>query len=671
MFNKKKQIKTLTVWIILIIIWINLFHFVFLQNGVSFDYLIFDLLLNKVYRQSSNPKIHYLLISNNTYSDLFRSNVIDRDKISEAVILLEKLGVEQIIFDIIFAHPSNPKSDNALAKVFNEYGNIIQPVSLINNQEQICLDKFNDNKIIDIQPHLKYSHPDQIILPNSKFLPKNMALGHISDNSDNDGVMRHTRLIIKNDSAFIPSLSLASFLMLMNDSINTFRYIENEFILINNKIRVPVDHLGRTIVPFFAKWGEDFDAITLEYFMELAGDDSENMKLRNSFNGKIVVISDISAGAADIYPTPISKLTPLVMLHASMLNALLNNKFISQIRLSDRIIILNFLLFVLFSLFFKQKRYYFLLSFLCSIGFLSLLTIILFMQGHFLFFISILISLTISFTLGFLLIEYISMNEKKIIELDNYRKSFEMLETKKILMNLLPKNQFSFKDYEISAYISSAEEVGGDFFDYYQVNGELKIFLADGSGHGLQAGLLIVSLKTILNSMELYNPSQTLFKINNILKEIHFSKLFLCLSMISIREENISFSVAGLPPIIHYKAKSNELCSYHHKNIPLGIKHDFQFIESSIELGKNDILFVYTDGLNELFNAKKEMLGFERIKETILKCSSKTINNIVSELEDLINNWKKNTLQNDDITFLVLKKNKTLLNSQTLLKFKI
>lgn len=657
MFNKKKQIKTLTIWIILIIIWINLFHYVFLPIGVSFDYLILDLLLNKVHKQSSNPKIHYLFITDNTYSDLFRSNAIDRIKISEAVILLEKLGVEQIIFDIIFAHPSNTKGDNALAKVFNEYDNIVQPVSLINNQEQICFDKLNENKIVYIQNHLKYSFPDQITLPNSKFLSKNMALGHISDNSDNDGVMRHTRLIIKNDSAFIPSLSLASFLKLMNDSINSFRCIENEFILINNKIRVPIDHLGRTIVPFFAKWGEDFDAITLEYFMELAGDDSENMKLRNSFNGKIVVISDISAGAADIYPTPVSKLTPLVMLHTSMLNALLNNKFISQIKLSDRMIILNFLLIFLFSFYFKQKRYYFLLSFLGSIVLLSLLTIILFVQGYFLFFISILISLTISFTLGFLLIEYVSMNEKKIIELDNYRKSFEMLETKKILLNLLPKNQLSFMDYEISAYISSAEEVGGDFFDYYQVNGELKIFIADGSGHGLQAGLLVVSLKTMLKSLELNNPSQTLIKMNNILRDIHFSKLFLCLSIISIRKENISFSIAGLPPIIHYKAKSNELCSYHHKNLPLGIKSGFQFIESSVELGKNDILFVYTDGLNELFNAKKEMLGFERIKETVLKCSSKTSDKIVYEFEDLINNWKKNTLQNDDITFLVIKKN--------------
>lgn len=657
MFNKKKQIKTLTIWIILIIIWINLFHYVFLPNGGTFDYLIFDLLLNKVYKQSSNPKIHYLLITDNTYSDLFRSNVIDRSKISEAIILLEKLGVEQIIFDIIFAHPSNPKGDDALAKVFNEYDNIVQPVSLINNQEQICFDKLNENRIVDIQTHLKYSFPDQIILPNSKFLSKNMALGHISDNSDNDGIMRHTRLIIKNDSAFIPSLSLASFLKLMNDSINTFRYIEDEFILINNKIRVPIDYLGRTIVPFFAKWGEDFDAITLEDLMALAGSGIEDTKLRNSFNGKIVIICDISAGAADIYPTAVSKLTPLVMLHTSMLNALLDNKFISQIKLSNRIIILNFLLIVLFSFYFKQKIYYFLLSFLGSIVLLSLLTIFLFVLGHFLFYLSILISLASSFTLGFLLMEYISTKEKKIIELDNYRKSFEMLETKKILLNLLPENQFSFMDYEVSAYISSAEEVGGDFFDYYMNNGELKIFIADGSGHGLQAGLLVVSLKTMLKSLELKNPSQTLIKMNNILRDIHFSKLFLCLSIISIQKENITFSVAGLPPIIHYKAKSNELCSYHHKNIPLGIKSGFQFVESSVELGKNDILFVYTDGLNELFNAKKEMLGFERIKETVLKCSSKTSDKIVSEFEDLIKNWKKNTLQNDDITFLVIKKN--------------
>ncbi|WP_168026823.1 SpoIIE family protein phosphatase [Ignavibacterium album] len=623
---------------------------------MSFDYLVYDFLLSRIYKQNKSQKIQYLLITNKTYSNLFRSNRIDRSKIAEAVTLLEEFGVELIIFDIIFVYPSNSKDDNSLAKVLQKYKNIIQPIGVLNYQEINSNQDFQKNISIDLQPHLKLLSLDEIIFPYPSFLSENSYLGQISDNSDNDGIMRHTRLIIKKDSSILPSLSLTSVLRIFDDSINTVRFISDDLLLINNKIKIPFDNSGRTLIPFLSKWGNDFSAITLEDLMEMAVKDSDKMKLKNSLNGKIIVVADVSASAADIFPTPFSKLTPLVMLHTSVLNALLNNKFIHKTNFFDNLLILNFFLIISFSLFFKQKRIYFFISFLCSLLILSIFNVLIFMLGYFLFYVSVLLCLLISYTLGFIIVEFIFIKEKKIIELDNIRKSFEMNETNKILQNLLPPFDTYFNDYEISAYYSTAEEVGGDFYDYYQKNGELKIFIADGSGHGLQAGILVVSLKTIITSLELKNPSETLFHINNILKEIHFSKLFLCISMISLQQGYITFSNAGLPPLLHYNSKMKKIESYIQKNIPLGIKQHFNYIESKIKLEKNDILFIYTDGLSELFNSKKEMLGIEKIQQTLLNHSSKTTGQIVSEFKALISKWKNEYPQNDDITFLVIKK---------------
>lgn len=656
MLNNTKKLKTQVIWLVLIILWVNLFHYVFLFNGNSFDYLVYDLLLSRIHKQPKNEKIQYLLITNNTYSNLFRSNLIDRSKIADAVTLLEDLGVELIIFDIIFAYPSNSNDDNSLAKVFHKYNNIIQPIGVLNYQETKSIHDFQKNKIIYLQPLLKLPSFDEIIFPYSRFLSQNSYLGHISDNSDNDGVMRHTRLIINKDSAILPSLSLTSVLRIFNDSVNTVRFISNDLLLINNKIKIPVDNFGRTLIPFLSEWGNDFSAITLEDLMEMAAKDTDKMKLRNSLNGKIIVVADVSASAADIYPTPFSKLTPLVMMHTSMLNAILNNKFIHKTNFYDNLLILNFFLIISFSLFFKQKRIYFFISFLCSIIILSIFTVLIFMLGYFLFYVSVLLCLIISYTFGFLIAEFIFINEKKIIEIDNFRKSFEMNETNKILQNLLPPRDTFFNDYEISAYYSTAEEVGGDFYDYHKINGVLKIFIADGSGHGLQAGILVVSLKTIITSLELRSPSETLFHINNILKDIHFSKLFLCISMISLQQDYVTFSIAGLPPLLHFNAKTKKIESYIQKNIPLGIKQNFNFIESKIKLEKNDILFIYTDGLSELFNSKKEMLGTEKIQQTLLNHYSKTTGQIVSEFKALISKWKNDYPQNDDITFLLIKK---------------
>ncbi|MCX8105479.1 MAG: CHASE2 domain-containing protein [Ignavibacterium album] len=659
MFNQNKSLPKLFLWVLLIILWINSFYLVFLSKGISYDYYAYDFLLSNFYKQKKNEIIHYLLITDESYLKVFKRNSIDRKKVAEAILLLEEVGVTQIVFDIIFAHPSSENEDKSLAKCFSQFNNIVLPVGIVEKKSQtVSLFDYNSKLDIESKLHLKTFLSSEYISPLKMFLSRNSILGHINEVTDKDGILRHNRPILKIDSINIPSLALVSFLNFLGDSINSAEYVENSELIINKNLRIPIDENNQTLVPFIDQWGLDFGAITLEDLFELNNTSEGKLKLRNSLSGKIILVADVSSSASDVSPTAISTRSPLVMVHSSMINALLNNKFIRKSNVQENILSLNLVLLILFASFHKKRRIFFALNFIISLSILIIISILMMFFGVFLYSISILISLAMAFTLGFILMESIFLNEKRIIELDNYRKSFEMNETRLILQQLIPENHIEFFDYSISFYLKSAEEVGGDFFDYFIKNDEMTIFVADGSGHGLQAGVLVVSLKSIISSLQkIDNPSLILNQINKILRKIRFNKLFLCLSVLKIRNDLIVYSVAGLPPILHYVFEENVINEYHTKNIPLGFKDEFNFSESSFIIKKNDLVCIFTDGLIELFNKRKELLGMQRVKRTLQEKATSSPKEIVSEFKNLISEWKDNTEQSDDISFVIIKKN--------------
>jgi sigma-B regulation protein RsbU (phosphoserine phosphatase) len=89
--------------------------------------------------------------------------------------------------------------------------------------------------------------------------------------------------------------------------------------------------------------------------------------------------------------------------------------------------------------------------------------------------------------------------------------------------------------------------------------------------------------------------------------------------------------------------------------MPLGATDKIIFTQKRIDLNPGDTLLLLSDGLPELFNDKREMFDFIRVKEILLKNSEKTSADIISELKDEADKWRNGLEQNDDITFVVVK----------------
>lgn len=159
--------------------------------------------------------------------------------------------------------------------------------------------------------------------------------GHITALPDSDGVFRHQLLVLKLDSGYVPTLSLAMFLddmgvALKDVIVNWGREIripsaQSQFL--QQDVVIPIDVHGRTLIPFPQVWGQDFANITAQDLVQHFADVTLQGNVEEFVSGKFVLIGDVSQGATDLGQTPLEDNVPLIALHTALLNGLLINTF--------------------------------------------------------------------------------------------------------------------------------------------------------------------------------------------------------------------------------------------------------------------------------------------------------------------------------------------------------
>ncbi len=247
---------------------------------------------------------------------------------------------------------------------------------------------------------------------------------------------------------------------------------------------------------------------------------------------------------------------------------------------------------------------------------------------------------------------------QKLLEAENKRKTNELEEARKLQLSMLPQCLNDIPGFDICFDMKTATEVGGDYYDYqYSQDGTLTVVIGDATGHGTKAGNMVVLIKSLFNAM-----GHTFFipdffnHCSRIIRRMNFNKLFMALAMIKIRNNTLTASSAGIPPIYIYRKDKNEIEEFLIRGMPLGALEEFKYEQISIKLNPDDVILLQTDGFSELFNDKKELLGDEKVKEIFLTAINK---NNAGEIGQLLfeegNKWRGDYPQTDDITFVVIK----------------
>ena len=148
----------------------------------------------------------------------------------------------------------------------------------------------------------------------------------------------------------------------------------------------------------------------------------------------------------------------------------------------------------------------------------------------------------------------------QLAETENERKTKELEEARQLQLSMLPKDLPKLPHLDIAVYMKTATEVGGDYYDFHiGLDGTLTVVLGDATGHGMKAGTMVTTTKSLFNVLA-PNPNivETFHEMTRCLKLMQMEKLSMCLTMLKIMGNKIQMSSAGMPPVFIYKReKSN------------------------------------------------------------------------------------------------------------------
>lgn len=228
-----------------------------------------------------------------------------------------------------------------------------------------------------------------------------------------------------------------------------------------------------------------------------------------------------------------------------------------------------------------------------------------------------------------------------------------------IQQKLLPKKLPNIPGYDISAFYRAARDVGGDYYDFIPIDKQhIGMIVADVSGKGVSGSLVMTMTRTIVRFEAQRNPSpaDTLKKVNRILaREIRRGMFVTAFYLIlDVSTHTITFSSAGHNPMIFVRNEMDKQWLLNPGGIALGFDSgpvfDSTVKEDRLRLKKGDRIVLYTDGVVEAMNAKKEQFGEKRFYELAKARSSEKSDRFVALLVEDLERHRGDAEQHDDIT---------------------
>ena len=227
-----------------------------------------------------------------------------------------------------------------------------------------------------------------------------------------------------------------------------------------------------------------------------------------------------------------------------------------------------------------------------------------------------------------------------------------------VLEGFLPESPPNLPKYEFSAHTVPAKFVGGDFYDFIELDSNhLGIVLGDVSGKGVSAALYMARLMSDIRYVSLINPDPVLVisQLNNILAKRSRKGMFATASylLLDIENRKIKICNAGHHALM-IRREGKILEAGKAGGIPLGIVENSNYIEENFSLQPGDLVFLYSDGAVEPVNPQMEQFGMERIQSILLQ-SEGTPEETLKKISDAIARFTQDAPQFDDMTFLMFK----------------
>lgn len=258
--------------------------------------------------------------------------------------------------------------------------------------------------------------------------------------------------------------------------------------------------------------------------------------------------------------------------------------------------------------------------------------------------------------------------QNSVLEQEKMQKEIEV--AKQIQQSLLPRKRPEISGYDIAPLYQAAAEVGGDYYDFVQVDDDtIGVVVADVSGKGVPGSLVMTMIRTALR-MEARgnrNASDVMSKMNSFVTDDMKKGMFVTMFYVILDSKNrvISYASAGHNPMILYRHETKETFFLNPRGFPVGISlPDETLFRRSISLEKvrlkkDDMLVIYTDGVTEAMNERREQYGEDRLIQMVKEYAYLPPTEFIARLDTDLKKFTGDHPQNDDITVVAVKEKLT------------
>jgi len=351
-FKNRKLIKIVLLLEAILLPSVLVFWVVFGTVWTRTDFQILDFFYAQAVQYGYGPprssRIVYITITDDSY-DKFGTHILDRMEMARVNEALMQLGPVAVAYDLIFPLPTTPAADQRFADSIKQLGTVYLPMSPGELTSTVQPFQWGNGLAYErlrseqLRTPREQGRAQPLYSPSARmqfdaFAEAAFNTGHIGTSQDADGVFRHLPLLVKIDTAYLPSMSLSMFL----DTVKVpwevvtvhWGYAMTIPALpgstLTRDVVIPIDAQGRVFVPYVQKWGKDFENMSMHGLLKQFDDLDLRGNLQDFFENKFVLIGDVSTGIADAGQTPLDSYAPLVMMHAALLNGLLTNTFYHQ-----------------------------------------------------------------------------------------------------------------------------------------------------------------------------------------------------------------------------------------------------------------------------------------------------------------------------------------------------
>lgn len=233
---------------------------------------------------------------------------------------------------------------------------------------------------------------------------------------------------------------------------------------------------------------------------------------------------------------------------------------------------------------------------------------------------------------------------------------------RQIQVGILPR-RLAADGLELTACMTTATEVGGDYYDVLPVEGGCWIGIGDVSGHGVTSGLIMLMVQSVVSALVAKDPEASPRDAVTILNRVLFENIrhrlikddFVTLSLLRVMDRRIVFAGAHEHFLV-CRARTGQTEPIVTPGTWLGVMPDISSYttETTLELEQDDLVVLYTDGITEARNVGGAQYGLERLGEVVQRNRRRPIEEVRDAVLDDVSSWAAR--REDDATLVLLRR---------------